>query len=256
MRPKALVVLPRRIQKSASFAQVPSSHSNMKVVSVNVGLPRLLAWGGATFETGIFKNPVEGRVMLRTTNLDGDRQADLSVHGGVNKAVYGYPSEHYPAWNADLPDLPDFARTWGAFGENFTTEGLFEADVSVGDRYRVGSAVVRVTTPRLPCFKLAAKFQRDDMIERFLSSGRSGFYFSVIEEGEVGAEDEFELLGHEDPTLTIAEVNELYTAKSPDGETLQRSLEVKLLPESWRMRFRARLADLDGRKHDGHTAPV
>jgi MOSC domain-containing protein YiiM len=225
----------------------------MKLVSVNVGLPRLLAWGGATFETGIFKTPAEGPVMLRTTNLDGDRQADLSVHGGPNKAVYCYPSEHYAAWNRELPDA---ARTWGAFGENFTTEGLLETSVSVGDRYRVGSAVVRVTTPRLPCFKLAAKFQRDDMIERFVHSGRSGFYFSVIEEGEVGAGDKFNLLGREEPTLTIREINELYTAKAPDRETLQRSLHVKLLPESWRMRFRARLADMDGRKHDGHASPV
>ncbi len=225
----------------------------MKLVSVNVGLPRLLSWGGATFETGIFKNPVESRVMLRTTNLDGDRQADLSVHGGPNKAVYCYPCEHYPAWNDELPDA---AGTWGAFGENFTTKGLLETTVSIGDRYRVGSAMVRVTTPRLPCFKLAAKFQRDDMIERFVRSGRSGFYSSVIEEGEVGAGDEFELLGREEPTLTIAEINELYTAKSPDRDTLHRSLDVKLLPESWRMRFRARLADMDGRKHDGRTSPV
>ncbi len=215
----------------------------MKLVSVNVGLPRLLAWGGATFKTGIFKHAVPGRITLRTTNLDGDRQADLSVHGGVNKAVYGYPSEHYEAWNAELPDP---ARTWGAFGENFTTEGMLETDVSIGDRYRIGSAVVRVTTPRLPCFKLAAKFQRDDIIERFVRSGRCGYYFSVIEEGEVGAGDEFELLGREDPTLTIAEVNRLYTAKSPGRESLQRSLHVKTLPESWRDRFRARLAEIDG----------
>ncbi|MGB9204437.1 MAG: MOSC domain-containing protein [Terriglobales bacterium] len=222
----------------------------MKLVSVNVGMPRLLAWAGATFKTGIFKHPVEGRVMLRTTNLDGDRQADLSVHGGPNKAVYGYPSEHYAAWSAELPELPglpDFARAWGAFGENFTTEGLLETEVSVGDRYRVGSAVVRVTTPRLPCYKLAAKFQRDDMIERFVLSGRCGFYFAVVEEGEVGAGDKFEFVGREDPTLTIAEVNSLYIAKSPNRESLQRSLDVKTLPESWRDRFRARLAEPAGR---------
>ncbi|MGO9347866.1 MAG: MOSC domain-containing protein [Terriglobales bacterium] len=218
----------------------------MKLVSVNVGLPRLLTWGGNTFKTGIFKHPVSGRIRLRTTNLDGDRQADLSVHGGPNKAVYAYPTEHYAAWNSELPELPDFARTWGAFGENFTTEGLLEAGVSVGDRYRIGSAVVRVTTPRLPCFKLAAKFQSDDLIERFVRSGRCGFYFSVIEEGEVDAGDEFELIGREDPTLTIADVNRLYTAKSPDRETLRRSLDVKMLPESWRDRFRARLTELDG----------
>jgi len=215
----------------------------MKLVSVNVGLPRLLAWGGATFKTGIFKHPVPARIMLRATNLDGDRQADLSVHGGINKAVYGYPSEHYAFWNAELPDP---ARTWGAFGENFTTEGMPETDVSIGDRYRVGSAVVKVTTPRLPCFKLAAKFQRDDIIERFVRSGRCGFYFSVVEEGKVGVGDEFELLGREEPTLTIAEVNTLYTAKSPDRKSLQRSLDVKILPESWHARFRARLAEING----------
>jgi MOSC domain-containing protein YiiM len=219
----------------------------MKLVSVNVGMPRLLAWAGATFKTGIFKSPVQGRVQLRATNLDGDRQADLSVHGGPNKAVYGYPSEHYAAWSAELPELLDPARAWGAFGENFTTEGLLEPEVWVGDRYRVGSAVVRVTTPRLPCYKLAAKFQRDDMIERFVLSGRCGFYFAVVEEGAVGAGDKFEFVGREDPTLTIAEVNRLYTAKSPDRESLQRSLDVKLLPESWRDRFRARLAEPPGR---------
>lgn len=219
----------------------------MKLVSVNVGLPRLLAWAGATFKTGIFKYPVQGRVRLRTTNLDGDRQADLSVHGGPNKAVYGYPSEHYAAWSAELPELLDPARTWGAFGENFTTEDLLETEVSVGDRYRVGSAVVRVTTPRLPCYKLAAKFQRDDMIERFLRSGRCGFYFAVVQEGEVGVGDKFEFLEREDPTLTIAEVNSLYASKSPNRDTLQRSLDVKSLPESWRDRFRTRLAEPPGR---------
>jgi MOSC domain-containing protein YiiM len=231
----------------------------MKLVSINVGMPRLLAWAGATFKTGIFKHPVQDRVMLRTTNLDGDRQSDLSVHGGPNKAAYGYPSEHYAAWSAELPELLDPARAWGAFGENFTTEGLLETEVSVGDRYRVGSAVVRATTPRLPCYKLAAKFQRDDMIERFVLSGRCGFYFAVVQEGEVGAGDKLDLLGREDPTLTIAEVNRLYTAKSPDRESLQRSLDVKSLPESWRDRFRARLAEIDRQidaRRDRTTNPV
>jgi MOSC domain-containing protein YiiM len=214
----------------------------MTLVSVNVGVPRLLAWGGATFKTGIFKNPVRRRLMLRKTNLDGDRQADLAVHGGPNKAVYGYPSEHYKPWQADLPDA---SRTWGAFGENFTTEGLLEAAVFVGDRYRIGSALIMVTTPRLPCFKLAAKFKREDMIERFLRSGRCGFYFAVAEEGEVGAGDKFEFLGREDPALSIADVNRLYASKSPDRETLKRSLEVKTLPQSWRDRFRARLSEVD-----------
>jgi MOSC domain-containing protein YiiM len=228
----------------------------MDLVSVNVGMPRLLTWRGATFETGIFKTPVPGRVRLRTTNLDGDGQADLRAHGGRNKAVYGYPSEHYAAWNAELPEYPNLARDWGAFGENFTTQGLLETAVFIGDRYRVGSAVVIVTTPRQPCYKLAAKFQRDDIVEHFARSGRCGFYFSVVEEGDVGAGDEVEFLGREEPTLTVAEVNRLYTAKSPDREMLQRSLEIKSLPEGWRERFRERLADLDGRKLDGDGTPV
>jgi MOSC domain-containing protein YiiM len=228
----------------------------MKLVSVNVGMPRSLTWRGATFETGIFKTPVAGRIRLRTTNLDGDGQADLRAHGGLYKAAYGYPSEHYAAWHAELPELLNLDRAWGAFGENFTTAGLLETAVFIGDRYRVGSAVVMVTTPRQPCYKLAAKFQRDDIIERFVISGRSGFYLSVVEEGEVGAGDEFELLGREEPTLTVADVNRLYTAKSPDREMLQRSLEIKNLPESWRVRFRKRLADLDGRKHDGDGTAV
>lgn len=225
----------------------------MKLLSVNVGLPRLLASNGNTFKTGIFKKPVSGRVMLRTTNLDGDRQADLSVHGGPNKAVYGYPAEHYESWRAELPGQP---LDWSAFGENFTTEGLLETQVSIGDRYRVGQAVVMVQTPRLPCFKLAAKFQRDDIIGRFLRSGRSGFYFSVVEEGEVGAGDEFEFLGGEASSLTIAEMFRLYVSPAADIESLQRAVQVKLLPQGWREHFQARLADIDGRKHNGNGYPV
>ena len=213
---------------------------NMRLVSLNVGLPRLISWKGAFFKTGIFKNPVEGRIMLRGTNLDGDRQADLTVHGGPNKAVYGYASEHYSYWHAELPkeELP-----WGAFGENFTTEGLLETSLSMGDQYRLGSAIVMVTTPRLPCFKLAAKFQSDKMIGRFLRSGHSGFYFSVVEEGEVGAGDEFQFLASEVPSLTIAEFNHLYISPTPDVELLKRAVEVKSLPESWRERYRARIED-------------
>ncbi len=210
----------------------------MRLVSLNIGLPRVLGWKGATFKTGIFKKPVDGRIMLRQTNLDGDRQADLSVHGGVGKAVYAYASEHYGYWRHQLPKEE---LSWGAFGENFTTEGLLESGVCMGDEYRVGSAVVRVTTPRLPCYKLAAKFQREEMIKRFLESGFSGFYFSVIQEGEVGVGDAFQFLTGEVPSLTIADFNHLYTAHDPDLELLKRAVEVKSLPESWRERFQARM---------------
>jgi MOSC domain-containing protein YiiM len=213
----------------------------MKIVSVNVGQPRPIRWKGLSFETSIFKHPVSGRVMLRKTKFDGDRQADLTVHGGPNKAVYAYPSEHYEYWAKHLAghDLP-----WGSFGENLTTEGMLETQVSVGDRYRIGSAIVRVTTPRLPCFKLAAKFQREQLIEEFLNAGYSGFYFSVVEEGEMTAGDSVQFVGSEAVTLTIAEAYSLYGPKSQDVALLRRATQVQAFPESWRQRFQARLEEL------------
>src|SRR5450631_1442537 len=168
-----------------------SGVSRMKLISLNVARPRLIVYQGNTINTGIFKEPVSGPVQLRTLNLDGDRQADLTVHGGPNKAVYGYPSEHYPFWREELPgvNLP-----WGMFGENFTTTGLSEDYLHIGDRFQIGSSIVMVRQPRIPCYKLAAKFQRDDILERFLLSGRSGFYFSVEQEGSVESGDAFKLL--------------------------------------------------------------
>jgi MOSC domain-containing protein YiiM len=211
----------------------------MKVISVNVGRPRLIPWKGQIYSTGIFKDPVAGRVMLRKTNLDGDRQADLSAHGGPDKAVYAYPSEHYPFWSNVLSrrDLG-----WGSFGENLTTEGMFEKEISVGDQFRIGSAVVMARTPRIPCLKLAAKFDRDTMIKEFLSSGYSGFYFSVVEEGEIGAGDQFQFLGGETPSLSIFDVNRLYISPASDLELLERATQVKSLPASWRDHFQAKLA--------------
>jgi MOSC domain-containing protein YiiM len=209
----------------------------MKLVSLNVGRPRLMVYKGATINTGIFKQPVSGRVALRTLNLDGDRQADLSVHGGPHKAVYAYPSEHYAYWRKELPgvDLP-----WGAFGENFTTEGLGE-EVHVGDRFRIGSATLMVRQPRMPCYKLAAKFQRDDMIEHFLYSGRSGLYFSVEEEGAVGQGDSFELISRNQDGITIAEMNQLFARDRYNRGLLQKAIATPELPESWRGYFRPRL---------------
>jgi len=176
----------------------------MRLLSVNVGLPREVLWRGRAVATGIWKAPVAGPVVLRTTNLDGDRQADLSVHGGPRKAVYVYPSEHYAHWRAELPEA-DLA-VWGAFGENFTTAGLLEEEVAIGDRFRVGTAEVQVTQPRMPCFKLGIKLGDPGMVERFLHSGRPGFYLSVLREGVVEAGDAFELLGPKDGGPTIAQV--------------------------------------------------
>ena len=156
----------------------------MKIVSLNVGLPRTVQWKGKAVSTGIFKTPASGRIRLRSLDFDGDRQADLSVHGGPDKAAYVYASEHYAYWRSELPDV---ALPWGIFGENLTTEGLDEGALQVGDRFRIGSAEVMVTQPRLPCFKLGLRFGRDDMVKRFLASGRLGFYFRVIAEGEIAA---------------------------------------------------------------------
>ncbi len=175
----------------------------MRVVSVNVSLPKTVEWQGRRVTTGIFKEPVEGRVRVRTTGLAGDRQADLTVHGGPAKAVYAYPSEHYPFWRREIErgDLD-----WGAFGENLTTEGLHEETLRIGDRLRVGSALLKVTQPRMPCYKLGIRFGRMDMVGRFLASGRSGFYLRVLEEGDVAAGDAIELLEIRNDLPTIAEV--------------------------------------------------
>jgi len=182
---------------------------------------------------------VTGRLALRRLNLDGDQQADLSVHGGPYKAVYAYPSEHYADWRRELPDgdLP-----WGMFGENFTTEGLREDQLHVGDRLRIGSSIVMVRQPRMPCYKLAAKFQRDDMIERFLRSGRSGLYFSVEQEGEVGEGDSFELISQVGQAITIAEMNRLFFPDKYNRNLLEKAIATTALPEDWREYFLPRLS--------------
>jgi MOSC domain-containing protein YiiM len=185
---------------------------------------------GTTINTGIFKKPVPGRVALRSLNLDGDRQADLSVHGGPYKAVYGYPSEHYGYWRTELPgmDLP-----WGMFGENLTTAGVTETDLHIGDRVKIGSAILMIRQPRMPCYKLAAKFQRDDLIERFLASGRSGFYFSVEREGDVGAGDSMEFISQNQAGITIAQMNHLLAHDRYNRDLLRRAIATEELPVSW-----------------------
>src|SRR5881409_4010396 len=136
----------------------------MKLISLNIGLPRLVMRNDEPVSTGIFKEPIAGRLMMRTLNLDGDQQADLSVHGGPDKAVYVYPSEHYPLWRQELPDAE---LGWGSFGENLTTEGLLESTVRIGDRLRIGTTELVVTQPRMPCYKLGVRFRRADMVKRF-----------------------------------------------------------------------------------------
>jgi MOSC domain-containing protein YiiM len=196
-----------------------------------VGLPREVIWKGTRIQTGIFKDPVDRPVTISKLNLAGDRQADLTVHGGAEKAVYAYPAEHYEYWRNRLPDVP---FSWGRFGENLTTEGLMEDALCVGDRLRVGSAVLMVTQPRMPCYKLALRFDRDDMIKRFLTSQRSGFYFSVIEEGQVQAGSKVEILSRDPHRVAVADIVRLYLGQARDPELLQRAMNVSALPQDWR----------------------
>jgi len=203
----------------------------VKVVSVNVALPREIAWRGETLLSGIFKQPVAGRVAVRGHNLAGDAQADLSVHGGPDKAVYAYPAEHYVFWRAELPELE---LDWGAFGENLTTEGLLETEVWIGDRYRVGSAQLVVTQPRIPCHKLAARHGRPDLPKRFLASGRSGFYLRIEAEGELGAGDAVERVSRDERGLRVADLYALLGARRGDTALLRRAVEHPDLAAAWR----------------------
>ncbi len=213
----------------------------MKIISLNIGLPREVIWHGRSVTTGIYKEPVSAQVALGKLNLEGDRQADLTVHGGENKAVYCYPVEHYEYWKKELPgrELP-----MGMFGENFTVQGLLESDVHLGDRFRVGSAEVVVTQPRLPCYKLGVRFGSDDMVKRFLASGRGGFYLAVTREGELGAGDEISVISRDANAVPIPEIMRLYVLRrwgTEDLESLRRSMRVAALPEDWKEYFRARM---------------
>lgn len=213
----------------------------MKVISVNVGLPRTVQWKGRAVSTGIFKAPVSGRVHVRTLNLDGDRQADLSVHGGPDKAVYAYPVEHYDAWHRELPDM---ALPWGMFGENLSIAGLNENTVMIGDRFRIGSAEIAVTQPRLPCYKLGLKFGRDDIVKRLLASGRTGFYFKVITEGDLAEGDPIIVGQRAEDSVPVAEITRLYARDKDDLDGLRRVVGIAALPDDWRDHFNARIERL------------
>ncbi|UBF30381.1 MOSC domain-containing protein (plasmid) [Kovacikia minuta CCNUW1] len=216
----------------------------MKLVSVNVGLPREVTWKGKTVTTGIFKEPINDRVIVRSLNLDGDGQADLTVHGGSEKAVYVYPLEHYDFWRSELPDTE---LTMGNFGENFTVTGFKEEELNIGDRFQIGAVKLMVTQPRMPCYKLGIRFGRPDMVKRFLASRRTGFYFSVLQEGEVGVGDTLELVSRDANNITVADITQLYTREKTDAELLHRAAQLESLPASWRDYFQEQIRRQDGR---------
>jgi MOSC domain-containing protein YiiM len=216
----------------------------MKVLSVNVGLPRKVLFNGQTITTAIFKDPVKGPIMLRKINLDGDKQADLTVHGGVDKAVYSYPTEHYDYWRKQYPNIDII---WGMFGENFTTQGLMEDTVNIGDQVQIGSAKLVATQPRMPCYKLGVRFGIMEIIRRFLSSGRPGIYFKVLKQGEVKTDDKIEIIEKDKNNVTVKDIVRLYINRDhiDNIETMRRAIKISALPEGWKYEFQQNIEQLE-----------
>lgn len=216
----------------------PSSVESARVVSVNVATPRMVRVGDASVPTSIFKSPVDGRIAVKGNNLAGDRQADLTVHGGPHKAVYLYPAEHYGYWTDQL----NTTLAPGAFGENLTTLGINEENVRIGDRFRIGSVVLEAVQPRMPCYKLAVRFGRADMVKRFWLARRPGIYFSVIEEGDLAAGDLVTKIGEGPEPITVGDIVRLYLGEDSDPDHLQRALRAPL-PGGWKDELRERASE-------------
>jgi len=217
----------------------------MKVLSINVGLPKKVLFNGQTVTTAIFKDPVKGPIILRKINLDGDRQADLTVHGGVDKAVYSYPAEHYDYWRKQFPNID---VNWGMFGENFTTEGLMEDAVNVGDQFQIGSAKLVATQPRMPCYKLGVRFGRMDVVRRFLASSRPGIYFKVLKEGQVQVDDKIEIIRKDKNNVTVKDIVHLYVNRDhavDNIETMRRAIKINALPEGWKYEFKQNIEQVE-----------
>ena len=212
----------------------------MKVMTVSVGLPKIVQTANEGFvTTAIFKDPVDGRVKVNELNLEGDAQADLTVHGGQSKAVYAYPVEHYDFWKGELPDTK---LTHANFGENLTTKGLLEGDTFIGDKLRIGTAEFVVTEPRMPCYKLGVRFNRKDILRRFLQSRRSGFYLAVTKVGELGAGDAIERLASDENKVSVLDIVRVWVEDKDDRETMTRALKIDVLPDGWKEAFRERLS--------------
>lgn len=208
----------------------------MKLISVNVGEPRIVETPRGEILTSIFKQQVEGRRKVVPHNVEGDRQADLSVHGGPSKAVYGYAHDHYDYWTRELPGEK---LSFGMFGENLTIDGLFESDIHIGDLVAIGTTRLRVTQPRMPCVKLAIRFNRPDMVKRFWKSGRSGIYFAVEQAGDIGAGDSVTVLVAHPLKVSVTDVIALYRGDSHDKGLYERSMAAPL-SGGWKNEIRER----------------
>lgn len=214
----------------------------MRIVSIHVGLPQKVLWQDREVLTSIFKSPVNGPVMMRAFNLEGDRQSDLENHGGRNKAVYAYPAEHYELWR---PELPGTELSWGSFGENLTIEGIREEDTYIGDLFRMGEAVLMATQPRIPCYKLGIRLGRDDIVKRFLASNRSGIYFSVVHEGIVATGDAVERIKEDEDRISVMEINRAVANGGDHLSIVRRAVRHKVLPAGLREHFLTQLASIE-----------
>ncbi len=223
------------MRRRVIYAAMPGA----QILSVQVGKPRVVDGANGPVLTSIFKSPVEGSVAVRRHNLDGDQQSDLTVHGGPHKAVYLYPSEHYAYWRAELPDA---SLEHGNFGENLTTAGLDENTVVIGDRFRFGSAVLQVTQPRMPCYKLGIRFGWQGILRKFWESGRSGIYFSVVEEGALAAGDAIEKIASGPEPVTVADVVRLFTGRERDPVLTASALRAPLFG-GWKRGIEERRAE-------------
>jgi MOSC domain-containing protein YiiM len=211
----------------------------MKVNAVCVGKPQIVQAGKEGFvSTAIFKKRVEGLVRVNELNLEGDAQADLSVHGGWSKAVYVYPFEHYVFWSKELPGTQ---LEYGNFGENLTTEGILETEIFIGDRLRIGTAEFIVTEPRMPCYKLGIRFGRKDILRRFLQSRRSGFYLAVTKTGEIAVNDAIEMVSRDENKVSVTDIVRIYVEDKDDTQTMQRAMRIDVLPDGWKDAFKSRL---------------
>ena len=208
----------------------------MNVLSVNVGIPTTITWGNRTFETGIYKHPTTDRLSVTNLNLSGDAQADLTVHGGLDKAVYAYDTAHYSFWQQHLPSRTDWSP--GLFGENLTTAGLLDDEVRIGDVFRIGTVLLRAVQPRFPCFKLNARFDDRLMAKRFSDAGRCGIYFRVVEEGHIQAGDAIERIEEAAEGVTIRDVAIWYFGQTTDADALERLYALPHLPNRLKNSFR------------------
>jgi MOSC domain-containing protein YiiM len=217
----------------------------MKVISVNVGKPQEYEWRGLRVQTAIFKSPVEGPVAVGKLDLEGDKQADLTVHGGADKAVYVHPHEHYSYWQSQLRG---YSLTLGNFGENLTSEGLSEETIHVGDQLQIGTALFTVTQPRSPCYKLGVRFGREDMTRRFYESRRFGFYLRVLREGVLQVGEEVTVVKPDPNAVSVADVIRLFSGDSRDAAVLARALKVSALPQGWRNALQERVEGRRGQR--------